>query len=235
MRKRKNAFLTFLFSLLPGAAEMYLGFMRNGISLMALFFLSFIFPALLHLSDVLIFICVLIWFYSFFHARHLAGADDAWLSRREDLFIWDEFFDGTTRFTGHRRDPEKSRRIAAILLILLGGLMLWDRLISLITIFLPSFYADLLWNCLNAAPGFVISILIILLGISLISGRKKQLEDDADPDPRSFGPGPMNAGPQPASAGPEPMSAAAEPASAGPEPVKAAPSPLHADHDKEVL
>lgn len=228
MRKRKNAFLTFLFSLLPGAAEMYLGFMRNGISLMALFFLSFIFPALLHLSDVLIFICVLIWFYSFFHARHLAGADDAWLSRREDLFIWDEFFDGTTRFTGHRRDPEKSRRIAAILLILLGGLMLWDRLISLITIFLPSFYADLLWNCLSAAPGFVISILIILLGISLISGRKKQLEDDIDPDPRTFGPGPGSTAAKPAGAEPETVGA-------GPETVTPAPSPLNTDCDKEEL
>ena len=228
MRKRKNAFLTFLFSLLPGAAEMYLGFMRNGISLMALFFLSFIFPALLHLSDVLIFICVLIWFYSFFHARHLAGADDAWLSRKEDLFIWDEFFDGTARFSGHRRDPEKSRRIAAVLLILLGGLMLWDRLISLIAIFLPSFYADLLWNCLSAAPGFVISILIILLGISLISGRKKQLEDDIDPDPRTFGPGPGSSSAKPAGAEPETVGA-------GPETVTPAPSPLNTDCDKEEV
>ena len=35
--KRKSGFLLFWFSLLPGAGEMYLGFMRQGLSLMGLF------------------------------------------------------------------------------------------------------------------------------------------------------------------------------------------------------
>ena len=33
----KNRFLVFLFSLIPGAGQMYLGYMRRGICLMALF------------------------------------------------------------------------------------------------------------------------------------------------------------------------------------------------------
>ena len=38
IRNKKNGFWTFCFSLLPGAGEMYLGFMKMGISLMAIFF-----------------------------------------------------------------------------------------------------------------------------------------------------------------------------------------------------
>ena len=45
-QKKKSRFLTFIFSFLPGAAEMYMGFMKNGFSLMMIFFLSFI-PAML--------------------------------------------------------------------------------------------------------------------------------------------------------------------------------------------
>ena len=41
-QKRKNRFFTFIFSCLPGAAEMYMGFMKNGLTLMIFFFLSFV-------------------------------------------------------------------------------------------------------------------------------------------------------------------------------------------------
>ena len=39
--KKKNRFLTFCFSMLPGAAEMYMGFMKTGVSLMSLFMLVY--------------------------------------------------------------------------------------------------------------------------------------------------------------------------------------------------
>ena len=38
MRKRKNGFWTFVFSFIPGCAEMYMGFMKMGLSLMVAFF-----------------------------------------------------------------------------------------------------------------------------------------------------------------------------------------------------
>ncbi len=36
---KKSRFFTFIFSFCPGAAEMYMGFMKNGVTLMAIFFL----------------------------------------------------------------------------------------------------------------------------------------------------------------------------------------------------
>ena len=50
--KKKSRFLTFCFSLLPGAGEMYMGFMRMGLSLMLLFILSFMIPAALRLDEL---------------------------------------------------------------------------------------------------------------------------------------------------------------------------------------
>ena len=37
MYRKKNKFLTFIFALLPGAAEMYMGFMKMGLTLLSLF------------------------------------------------------------------------------------------------------------------------------------------------------------------------------------------------------
>ena len=50
--KKKSRFLTFCFSMLPGAGEMYMGFMRTGVSLMLLFFLSIYIPVSLRLSEL---------------------------------------------------------------------------------------------------------------------------------------------------------------------------------------
>ena len=40
--QKKSKFLTFCFSMMPGAAQMYMGFMKMGTSLMFLFFLIII-------------------------------------------------------------------------------------------------------------------------------------------------------------------------------------------------
>ena len=76
MRQKKGKVTTFLYSLIPGAAEMYMGFMKTGISMMAIFILCFVIPSVLRLNDVFILFAVLVWFYSFFHARNLASCDE---------------------------------------------------------------------------------------------------------------------------------------------------------------
>ena len=42
-KTKRNKFLTFLFSLIPGGAEMYMGFMKMGASLLSIFLLGFLF------------------------------------------------------------------------------------------------------------------------------------------------------------------------------------------------
>ena len=90
-QQKKNGFFTFIFSLMPGAAEMYMGFMKSGLSLMGIFFLCYIIPDALNLYDYTGIFVVLAWFVSFFHARNLAGLKDEVFYQVQDEFIWESF------------------------------------------------------------------------------------------------------------------------------------------------
>ena len=74
--KKKNALLTFLFACIPGAGQMYYGYMQRGLSLITMFCLSIgagvIFePALI--------VMPIVWMYSFFDTydliRHMAAGE----------------------------------------------------------------------------------------------------------------------------------------------------------------
>ena len=53
MTKKKSSFLTFCFSFLPGAGQMYMGFMKRGISLMSSFFFLIFLAVFFNLSPIL--------------------------------------------------------------------------------------------------------------------------------------------------------------------------------------
>ena len=60
MYRKKNKFLTFLFALLPGAAEMYMGFMKMGLTLLSLFF-GIVAAASWLGMEFLVFVALIIW------------------------------------------------------------------------------------------------------------------------------------------------------------------------------
>ena len=71
---KKNALLTFIFACIPGAGQMYYGYMQRGLSLITLFCGCFILGAL---ASPLALTCFIVWIYSFFDTydliRHLVG------------------------------------------------------------------------------------------------------------------------------------------------------------------
>ena len=73
---KKNALLTFIFACIPGAGQMYYGYMQRGLSLITLFCGCVILGALASPLGVTAFI---VWMYSFFDnydlIRHLASGD----------------------------------------------------------------------------------------------------------------------------------------------------------------
>lgn len=78
VRGARPSTLVFLFSLLPGAGHMYMGFMRRGAQLMVLFFgtiwlgsLAGPLPAFSELWGILV--APVVWFYSFFDSLNLSG------------------------------------------------------------------------------------------------------------------------------------------------------------------
>ena len=123
MRKRKNGFWTFVFSFIPGCAEMYMGFMKMGLSLMVAFFGLWALAAWLG-SDIMVFVAIVAWFYSFFHARNMASMSDAELQQTEDVYLYHIPQD----FKGPNFS-EKSRKWIAILLIIFGVILLYRNVI----------------------------------------------------------------------------------------------------------
>lgn len=69
MIKKKNGFMTFLCSLVPGAGEMYLGFMKEGLSIMCLAYGIFVFSIWADMNW-LISAEVILWFYSLFNTHN---------------------------------------------------------------------------------------------------------------------------------------------------------------------
>ena len=120
MTKKKGKLMTFCWSLIPGAGEMYLGFFKQGVSLMM------IFAALLGVSGFLrlgflTFLAPIVWFYSFFHTNNLNSlSDEEFYSIEDDYLIpWNEF--GLNRFT-----IQKYRRLLSACLIFFGISILWN-------------------------------------------------------------------------------------------------------------
>ncbi|CBL37125.1 TM2 domain [butyrate-producing bacterium SM4/1] len=126
MTRKKNKLLTFLWSLIPGAGEMYLGFFKMGTSLMALFLLLLSFSGFLNFY-VLSLLSPVVWFYSFFHTNNLNSLPDEEFYALEDSYLLhvSSIRAGTSFFRSHRR-------FTAGCLILFGAAVLWNNLYPLI-------------------------------------------------------------------------------------------------------
>lgn len=148
---------------------MYMGFMRTGVSLMLLFFLSIYIPVSLRLSELSV-IGFVVWAYGFFHANHLAS-----LSDEEFDQVKDEFLFGMNTITDGKNFMIKYQRTVAVVLIAAGILLLWNTMGDIAYRLLPEFVSDFMRTVGNYAPRILVSLVIIFIGIKMIEGRKTQL------------------------------------------------------------
>lgn len=96
MPKQKRGFLLFICSLIPGAGEMYLGFFKQGISIMTLFWAIVAIAGGFSAEFLVIFLPV-IWFYSYFHVHNLKELPEEEFYAIEDSYIFhlDQIFSGS--------------------------------------------------------------------------------------------------------------------------------------------
>lgn len=170
MKQKKNKILRFIFSLLPGAGEMYMGFMKMGLSLMTLFFIIITISAFLRL-DSLIFICIIVWFYSFFNVHNIAA-----MPEEEFLYFEDQYLFHVNQIIPENFFAKINRKILGIFLILVGIYTFTREIWFMISHFLPEEITMILDTFFYNSPRLVIGICIIILGIYLIRGKKKQLD-----------------------------------------------------------
>ena len=175
-QQKKNGFFTFIFSFMPGAAEMYMGFLKQGFSLMAIFLLSFALPNFLGLYDFNFVSVILVWFFGFFHARHLATLRNEIFYELKDGFIWEELLPNeTVRTTGRT-----FRKWVATILVAVGAIVLWKNVSSMVYNFIPEKIWQQVYPVVEKVPQVVIAIIIIAIGIKLIAGKREELKKDGE-------------------------------------------------------
>lgn len=171
MIKKKKGFFTFIFSFIPGAGEMYMGFFKNGGSIMSITLLIIMLSSYLNLGPLMAILPVL-WFYSFFHVHNLSSMPD------------EEFYALEDRYAFHLNDTElqriihsgKAHTIFAITIIVIGISSLWTNFSNVLYEIFPERYYQILHGFFYNVPQFLISIAFIVLGIYLIKRKKKELD-----------------------------------------------------------
>lgn len=167
--RQKGKFLTFLFSLFPGAGQMYLGFMKMGGSIMMLFWGIITFGVLLNLG-VLYFLLPVIWCYSFFDTINKNSMDEEDFYMLEDHYLFNMDLSEISSIA-----KGKNKTIFAAVLIIIGIAMLLSNFMSVLNAMLPW---ELYWrieHILGDIPRIGIALIIIWIGMRMIQGKHLEL------------------------------------------------------------
>ena len=180
MQRKRNGFLTFCFSCMPGAGQMFLGFLKEGTSLMFIFF-SVIFLAHFFQSDAMLIVLPVVWFYSFFDALNKNSLPDEDFYKLQDHYI---FVNGLDDFKGF--SFSKYRVVAAILIILFGLNLLFNNLVDIMVLLGIAFSYETHQMLFHYIPQVIIALLIIAAGAYLIVGKKHTIEQEITDDESIF-------------------------------------------------
>lgn len=171
MNSRKNGFLVFICSLVPGAGEMYLGFMKQGISIMTIFWGILFIAAGLNL-EVVIFLLPIVWCYSFFHVHNLKKLPYDKFEAEKDEFLIPESINLPIVI------GKRANAIVAGVLIFLGIAIIWNSIIIDLVYDVSSYIHFPSWivaDILSRIPQFVLAIILIVAGVILIKGKYKEV------------------------------------------------------------
>lgn len=175
MIRKKNKFFTFVFATLFGAGQMYMGFMRQGVSLM-IAAMAIIAIGSWSGIGVLFLSLPVLWFYAFFDAINKMTMPNSAFEKLEDQYI----FLANMDFKQLKSLISKYEKGIAIILILIGGSVLGEYMLDSIANLasrtgmpgLADFASGLRWN----GSRLLFSFAIIVIGIRMIMGKKKELE-----------------------------------------------------------
>lgn len=174
---KKNAFLTFIFACIPGAGQMYYGYMKRGLSMIT-FFCLFIMAGTL--VDVLVVGSIIVWMYSFFDTydliRHMAAGEP-----KEDSLLVPGNYEEIKKLL-----PQHNKLIGWGLV----GFGVWALYDTFISNWLYTLLCNLVGNgyaydIITGIPNVVIAALLIFAGLKLLGlhPEKKNRDDELPPYP----------------------------------------------------
>ena len=179
---RKNGFWTFCFAFIPGAGQMYQGYMKRGLSLVSVCAAAIGVASLFYpLVGFAFGVGCIVWMYSFFDTFNLrsqlltgdAPADDYLFHLGQDASF--------TRFFKVRH------KLFGWALVAVGLYTLYDQLVMDLLARLywrleNQWVVQVLYNILDKVPTVLICLALIALGVWLVRGPQKKQPFAEDPD-----------------------------------------------------
>jgi hypothetical protein len=156
--KRKSKFLTFILSFFPGVGHMYLGYMKLGVQIMAIFLGSIFLTDWLRLSLLWV-VVPIIWFYSMFDSLAKQSYENH--NYDENLGIFDYFNKNNFLF-------RKRNKLLGWVLIIVGVYSTFERAIMPV---LYKYFSYQVWETFKIGA---ISIILVIIGVKLLIGTKSE-------------------------------------------------------------
>ncbi|NCC08554.1 MAG: hypothetical protein EOM30_11100 [Clostridia bacterium] len=192
---KKNAFFTFCFACIPGAGQMYIGYMKRGLSIMGAFAAVTMLSSMFYVGALAVFLPV-IWAYSFFDTWHIRNQSEEEAQANPDDYAFHikELADGTrfqSLFT-------KRHTYIGIGCVVFGAYMLLNSVVRPILNALELYWLS---DFFYEVPTIAVAVLIIMLGLWLVKGPSAKeptdtytafkgegaSTDDSKPEPPTLG------------------------------------------------
>ena len=171
----KSSFLTFVCAMVPGAGQMYLGYLHRGLWHMSMFCFALALCSVLSLFGLAL---PVLWAFAFFDTFALRNQLKQGYSP-EDVNPY-----GLDESGSLGEFLAKRHTLLGWLLILIGGYAILDRFIlSYLQEVLTMLHLYRISRFISSLPTFIISVLLVLLGIWLIRGRKLPEPDESEYQP----------------------------------------------------
>lgn len=162
--RKHSSFWSFIFSLIPGAGQMYFGLMQRGLQLMLLFTIPIFLANMLYsIGGVLALLNIIIWFYSFFDCLHIRRAINEG-ENVEDTLIYDI----NIRSLNYKH--------VGIGLIVTGGLAIFNNGFYKLSRYIDRHFSSDIGYILGFIRQSIFPVLLIMIGVFLLKKSKAQKE-----------------------------------------------------------
>jgi len=171
---KRNRIFSFVFSLVPGLGQMYIGMMRRGVSMLFAFCALFALSMYLQIEWALFFLPVL-WAYGFFDFWNLVRMDSDDFAELDDMPFWGE---------GLGLDKMRYSIGIGVAVIIVGFYALIRSMSDFLSRLFPE---ELYWWMIYDLPQMLVAVAMIVIGVWLIVHKKRRMdcesvEEDANID-----------------------------------------------------